>query len=97
MSRWPAGAKLRQARRARGLSHDTLARIVGTSRQHLIRLEKGVHRPSPDMLGRICDALGMRPEDFSDDDDEEADLVPVSLDEMLRRAVRQILKSEGAL
>lgn len=42
---------------------DGLAGVVGTSRHHLIRLEKGDHRPRLDMLQRIAEATG-KPLDY---------------------------------
>lgn len=35
----------------------------GVTRQHLIKLEKGLHRPGLEMLQRIADATG-RPVEF---------------------------------
>lgn len=57
------GARIRRARREEGLSLDGLAGLADTSRQHLISLEKGRHRPRPEMLGRIAVALS-RPVEF---------------------------------
>lgn len=48
------------------LTHDRLAEIVGTSRQHLIKLEKGQHRPRAEMLRRIAEATGRPVEWFID-------------------------------
>lgn len=46
------------------MSHDTLGeRMGGVSRQHLIKLEQGKHRPGPDMLLRYAAATG-KPVDF---------------------------------
>lgn len=51
-------SRLRRARRDCGLSHDRIAEQAGTSRQHLINLEKGRHRPRPEMLAAIAEATG---------------------------------------
>lgn len=69
-------ARIKRARKP--LSHDRLAARVGTSRQHLIKLEKGKHRPRAEMLVRIADATGreidwfvdpeMDPSPFPDDE-----------------------------
>ncbi len=56
-------ARIRRARRDAGLTLDGLAEHVGTSRHHLIRLEKARHRPRVEMLQRIADATG-KPYDF---------------------------------
>lgn len=58
------GSRIRKARRAvEGLSHDKLAATVGTSRSHLIKLEKSLHRPGATLLLAIADATG-KPLDF---------------------------------
>lgn len=75
------GERLKSARVRAGLSLDKLGVIVGTSRQHLIRLEKGIHRPKPDMLARIAAAVNVDaemidpPQNGDGDDDEEASRV----------------------
>lgn len=64
-------ARIKRARKeAPGgrISHDRLAESAGTSRQHLIKLEKGKHRPRPDMLERIADATGREVDWFVDPD-----------------------------
>lgn len=57
------GEQLKQARGDANLTLDGLAAIVGTSRHHLIRLEKGTHVPRPNMLERIASATG-KPLDY---------------------------------
>lgn len=56
-------ARIRRARRQAGMTLDGLGEIVGTSRHHLIRLERGDHRPRLDMLTRIAEATG-KPLDY---------------------------------
>lgn len=67
------GAKIRQARREAGLSLDHLAERIGSSRRHLIRLEKGDNTPRPATLAAIAEATG-KPVEFFDADDEEESL-----------------------
>lgn len=57
------GARIRQARRSKGMTLDALGEAVGTSRHHLIRLEGAKHRPRPEMLSRIAEQTG-KPLDF---------------------------------
>lgn len=64
------GFKIRQARLEARLTLDQLAERTGTSRQHLIKLEKGVHTPRGRMLHAIAQATG-KPVEFFDADDEE--------------------------
>lgn len=59
-------ARIRRARREGDLSHDRLAELVGTSRQHLISLEKARHRPRPEMLSKIAEATEREVEWFLD-------------------------------
>ena len=60
--------RIRRARREAGFSLDHLAVQVGSSRQHLIRLEQGQHRPRMEMLSRIAEATGRQVEWFLDPD-----------------------------
>lgn len=53
------GARIHRQRTAEPfMSLDALAEAAGTSRQHLINLEKGRHRPRPEMLVRLAEVLG---------------------------------------
>lgn len=65
------GARIKRARKEMGdngdvVSHDRLGGIVGTSRQHLIKLEKAQHRPRAEMLLRIAEATGRSVDWFLD-------------------------------
>lgn len=86
------GRQIRKARKDAGLSHDRLALEVGTSRQHLIRLEQGQHAPRAEMLTRIAAATGKSEVFFEGeaDDDEEAD--PVA---DLMHAIRRVARAEA--
>jgi transcriptional regulator with XRE-family HTH domain len=57
------GARINRQRKHQDLSLDRLAEAAGTSRQHLINLEKGRHRPRLEMLVRLAEALG-KPVDY---------------------------------
>jgi transcriptional regulator with XRE-family HTH domain len=73
-------ARIKRARKAmdedRGLSHDKLGAIVGTSRHHLIKLEQATHRPGAEMLLRISEATG-RPVDWFLDPEVDPSPFPV--------------------
>jgi transcriptional regulator with XRE-family HTH domain len=72
------GRQIRKARKHSGLSHDQLGGRVGTSRQHLIKLEKGIHLPRPEMLAAIARETGKSEAFFlgdDDADDEESEAV----------------------
>lgn len=66
------GRQIAKARQAKGMSHDALAAKTGTSRQHLIKLEKGQHLPRPEMLAKIAEATGKPESFFESEDDEES-------------------------
>lgn len=53
------GERLRRARRARGLSLVNLAALAGTSASHLSSIERGLDRPSTQLVARLTDALGI--------------------------------------
>ena len=59
-------ARIKRSRREAQLTLDRLGEQIGTSRQHLIRLEKGLHRPRPEMLLRIAEATGREVDWFLD-------------------------------
>jgi transcriptional regulator with XRE-family HTH domain len=47
--------------------------MIGTSRRHLMRLERGENRPRQALIDRIAEVTGHDVEYFADEDDEEAD------------------------
>lgn len=60
-------ARIKRARKEAGLTHDALGEVLGgVTRQHLIKLEKGQHRPKADMLARIAAATGREIDWFLD-------------------------------
>ena len=65
-------ARIKRARREAELTLDALAAPAGTSRHHLIRLEKGQHRPRGDMLARIAVVTGKPLSYFLNGDVESA-------------------------
>lgn len=76
--RLPVGGRIRWARARKNLSHDALAERVHSTRSYLIRVEKGLHMPSPELRARIAVATEQSVDFFRDgesEDEEEADLV----------------------
>lgn len=71
-------ARIRRARRATGLSHDLFGqRMGGVTRQHLIKLEKGLHRPGLEMLQRVAVAADKPVEYFLVEEAGEPNPFPV--------------------
>lgn len=91
----PLGQRIKAAREAKKLSHDRLAEKVGTSRQHLIRIEKGVHTPRADMLARISEALEtpFSVEKALADDEEEARAMVAAIALNISRLVEHSIRS----
>lgn len=88
------GLKIRKARKRAGLSHDTLATAAGTSRRHLIRLEKGEHLAGEGMLEAIARETGVSVDYLageSDEEDGESDLARA-----LAREIRCVVRAEMA-
>lgn len=80
------------ARKRKGISQEALAGMIGTSRRHMIRIEKGLHRPGQKFVGRIAEATG-QPESFFSteepvDEEDESD-VASDLHRALQRLVKQ--------
>lgn len=65
------GARIRAARVNAGYSQDRFAEAAGTTRRHLIRIERGDHVPRVDLMQRISELTGEPIERLSGDDDEE--------------------------
>jgi transcriptional regulator with XRE-family HTH domain len=91
------GRRIKLARVSAGLSHDRLGAAVGTTRQHLIKLEKGLHMPGDGMLARIGEATGKPESYFLSVDDDEADPVTTDLLDVIRAllnnpGVRQVVR-----
>lgn len=83
----PRGARIKFARTYASKTLDGLAAEVGTSRQHLIRLEQGKHNPTPALAARIAEKTGVPVELIRDEeDDEESD--PVAA---LHRALLRVI------
>jgi transcriptional regulator with XRE-family HTH domain len=61
------GEKLRIARQARRLSVLTLAEQVGISAGHLRLLQRGLRRPSIELIGRLENALAVTAADLGAD------------------------------
>ncbi|TCN54983.1 helix-turn-helix protein [Rhodococcus sp. SMB37] len=53
------GEVLRNERRDQDRSLDDVARAVGMSKQYLSEIERGRKDPSSEILGSVCNALGM--------------------------------------
>jgi transcriptional regulator with XRE-family HTH domain len=58
------GAKLRRARVQQRMGTARLARLVGCSPGHVRLMERGLRRPSLDLLGRLEAALGVTAEEL---------------------------------
>jgi transcriptional regulator with XRE-family HTH domain len=89
------GAKIRRARRSTGQSQEIFAERIGTTRRHMIRLEKGHHLPSGALRDRIVKETkgavdGIEAHDDEDDEEDAA----VSFDDFLRRRVRALMREE---
>ena len=59
MDRQEIIARLVEARLEKGISQSELARMIGTQRSNICRLESGAQNLSLDMLLKIAEALGM--------------------------------------
>lgn len=63
-------AQIVEARLEKGISQAELARLIGTQRSNICRLESGVQNPTLDMLLKITDALGKEITLFLEDKEE---------------------------
>ncbi|MDD2337377.1 MAG: helix-turn-helix transcriptional regulator [Geobacteraceae bacterium] len=78
------GARIREIRKARGLTQEQLAEMIDVEQKHVSRIESGKNYPSIDLLEKMAAALKVPLMGFFDfmhlqDDDESA----VNLEKML--------------
>ena len=84
------GRKIRQFRKHRGLTQDTLAEALDIDPKHLCRIECGKNSPSLDLLERIADTLEIKLSQFFDD------TMSLSRDDMLENIVSLLNKEDEA-
>lgn len=87
------GARIQRARKLTGESQETFAAMIGTTRRHMIRLERGQHLPGAELRDRIVARTGTAEQIHSADDDEEVDLA-MSFDDFLRHRIRTLIEEE---
>ena len=58
------GEKIRNARKALGLTQRQLAQQLGVSNTSVSNWEKGLSRPDADMIQLLCGILHLQPNDF---------------------------------
>lgn len=65
------GTRLKQARKAKGLTQRKLADMIGAKNSSVCNWEKDLVMPYPDTIGSICWALGVDANYFFGDDKKE--------------------------
>lgn len=59
-----SGYRISEIRKSKGISQTELAEKVGTSQEHISRIEKGLYSPRLDISAKIADVLGCKVDDF---------------------------------
>lgn len=64
--RWAkiAGANVRRARKARGLTQAALAEEMGLAERHMRRIERGEINTPVELLGKLGELLGVHPSEL---------------------------------
>ena len=65
------GEKLRQARKAAGMTQKELAQAVELKHNAVSNWEKGISSPDPDTIRRLCSILRMPPNFFFDTEEDD--------------------------
>ena len=60
------GARIREFRKAKNLTQEQLAEIIGVEPRHMSRMEGGYSYPTIDRLEKIAEALNVPLKDFFD-------------------------------
>lgn len=63
MSKNSFGQKLKQIRKAKNLTQETLAELAGINEKHISKIETGVYFPTYNTLNKILNALNLKVED----------------------------------
>jgi transcriptional regulator with XRE-family HTH domain len=58
------GRAIRSIRDERGMTLEALAEAAGVSASYLSEVERGLKRPSTDVVAKVADAFGMLPSEF---------------------------------
>ncbi len=58
------GLKIKEYRKKNNLTQAQLAERVSIDGKHISCIESGKNFPSPDLIGRLADALGVEPKTF---------------------------------
>ena len=66
------GEKLRQARKAAGMTQKDLAQAVDLKHNAVINWEKGISSPDPETIRRLCEILRMPPNFFFESEESGA-------------------------
>ena len=70
------GSRLREGRRAAGMTQQQLAEAIGVSNTSVSNWEKGVSSPDPETIDKLCGVLGVQPNFFFDQPQ-----APITLDD----------------
>lgn len=60
------GERIRQIRKARGLTQEQLAEKLEIDNKHLSRIEKGIHKPTYNIILKLAEILQINIYDFSE-------------------------------
>src|SRR5687768_10443419 len=82
------GRRVRNLRKARGLTQEQLGTAVGLDFKYLGTIERGEHAPSFDAVERIAQALGVRPHELFTPDGTVGGQLKDSLDVLSKNADR---------
>lgn len=76
------GNRIKELRTAKRLSMEALGRLVGTSRQQIFKLEKGLVRLTVDWMKRLSIPLGVKPEELMLPEDRDQGAKRMAKDQM---------------
>ncbi len=83
------GEKIRQLRKAKGLTLEKLADLTDSSKSYIWELEnKNIPRPSAEKIGKIASILGVTPEYLMDTSEDSP--TPNVIDEAFYRKYRKM-------
>ena len=63
--------ELREIREAQGITHEQVAKVVGVHRTYIVRFENGGRSPNLPQFINWCKALGVKPSEVLEEDDDQ--------------------------
>ncbi|HAH50264.1 MAG TPA: hypothetical protein DCL80_02990 [Balneola sp.] len=86
------GQKISEYRSSLGMNQSELGELIGLSQAAVSQFEKGLRRPTPNVIKKLCRALKIEEDDLFSEEEVEYDkkILARNLNELTPEAVRKL-------